>query len=196
MQEQQKGDAYKMYRLIRKGVNKVCSALATVAMVAIFVIMFVLVIDIILRFATENMAILGTYEMTEMAMVIIIFLSLAVTQIEKEHVSVVMAIERFPWRVRTFIQGVISAFTTVLCFYTLYAGVLQVQSVQQSGVTTGVLFIPHVPFTVVMTIGLGALMVVFILDTIDYFVAGIKNVKPEEELRKQQEKALLAESKI
>ncbi len=44
--------------------------------------------------------------------------------------------------------------------------------------------------------GLGALMVVFILDTIDYFVAGIKNVKPEEELRKQQEKALLAESKI
>jgi hypothetical protein len=61
---------------------------------------------------------------------------------------------------------------------TIYAGALQTMSTKASGLTTGVLFIPHYPFAMIMTVGLAALMLIFLFDTIDYFVKGIKNLRP------------------
>ena len=165
---------------IEKGVGAFCKAIAQVSMWASFGIVFVLAADIVLRLVTVDKSILGTYEITEMAMIAIIYLALAVTQFEKENIHVVMLIERFPWRVKTFIEGGVSAFATVVCAIFFYASFLQTQTVITNKLTTQVLFIPHYPFTIIMTIGFGALAVVIALETINYFIAAIKNIKPEE----------------
>ena len=165
--------------ILRNSVGKVCRGIAFVAMWAIFGITLVLVVDIVLRNTTENMAVLGTYELTEVVMVIIIFLGLAVTQFEKDNIQIKMLIEKFPWRVRTYINAVISALTTLLCIIVFNAGLLQVKTTITTKVTTAVLYLPFTPFVVVMTIGLMALAIVLALDTIEYFVKAIKNLNPD-----------------
>ena len=163
---------------IDKIVGKISKGLAQISMWAIFTITFILVVDIVLRFTTETMSILGTYELTELFMIVIIYLSLAVTQYDKDHIHVVMLIEKFPWRLRTFIETVIFAFTAYLCYMLFYAAALQAQTVGARGMTTQVLFIPQLPFVILMAIGLFVLAVVFTLDTVKYAIMAITNKKP------------------
>jgi len=177
-----------------KVVDKISRGAAQASMWSIFGIMFVLMTDIILRFVTENLALLGTYEMTELAMVIIVFMGLSVTQLDKDHIRVVMLIERFPWRLRTFIEAVIFAFTTYLCFMLFYAGILQTQNVLRTKLTTQVLFIPHWPFMIIMTVGLGVLTATLALDSIKYFIMAIKNEKPENPMEKSEVQKVLEET--
>ena len=168
-----------VYEKIREAATKVCKGIAVVAMAVIIIIMLVLVIDIVLRFSTENKAIRGTYELTEMAMIVIIFLSLAITQIEKEHIHVSMFIDRLPYRAKTFINAAVSAFTTVLSAIVFYASLLLATGHQTSGITTAVLYVPLYPFSFIMSIGLLSLTVVLLLDTVDYLIKGVKNIAPE-----------------
>lgn len=166
---------------IRNSAIKICKGIAVIAMAAIFLIMVVLVIDIILRLSTKSMAVRGTYELTEMAMVVIIFLSLAITQIEKEHVHVSMFIDKFQYRVKTFIYAVISTLSTAMSAITFYASTLLASGHQASGITTAVLYIPLSPFSWIMSLGLLSLTVVLLFDTVDYWIKGIKNISSEQE---------------
>ncbi len=170
------------FNKIRSLIKKFSNITSVIAMVVIFAIMFVLVIDIILRLTTKELAVLGTYELTEMAMVVIIFLSLAITQIEKEHVHVTMFIDMLPNRIKTFINAIISAFTTVLCGITLYTCILQAIGETASGITTAVLYLPTGPFCWIMALGMFSLTLVLLFDTIDYFIKAIGNIPPEKKV--------------
>ena len=181
--------------VVEKIIKKITFAIAQVSMWAILAITFVLVADIILRFSTESSALLGTYEMTELAMIIIIYLGLAVTQVEKDHIRIRMLIDRFPWRVKGVIESVVFAFTAYLCFMLFYAALLQSQTVIKTGLTTQVLFIPHWPFLIIMTVGLGVLGIVFVLDTIQSVIRVILNQKPEGEFEKSEADKVLEETK-
>ena len=153
-----------------------------VAMVAIFVIMVIVVADIVLRLVTKEIAIKGTYELSEMFMVIIIFLSLAVTQIEKEHIRVTLLVDRLPKRAKTFENAGVSLAMTVLSAITFYAGMLLIIEDFKSGIYTAVLYIPLYPFACIMTVGLLTLTIALGLDTIDYFIKGARKIPSEQEL--------------
>ena len=157
-----------------------------VAMVAIFVIMVIVFADIILRFVTKEMAIRGTYELSEMFMVIIIFLSLAITQIEKEHIRVTLLVDRLPKRAKTFENAGVSLAMTVLSAITFYAGILLILEDFRSGIYTAVLYIPLFPFACIMTIGLLTLTIALGLDTIDYFIKGVKKIPSEQEIAPEE----------
>ena len=159
-----------------------------VAMVAIFVIMVIVFADIILRFVTKEMAIKGTYELSEIFMVIIIFLSLAITQIEKEHIRVTLLIDRLPKRAKTFENAGVSLAMTVLSAITFYAGVLLIMDDFRSGIYTAVLYIPLYPFACIMTVGLFTLTIALGLDTIDYFIKGVKKIPSEQEIVPEEKK--------
>jgi len=180
--------------LFEKIVGKMSRGIAQASMWAIFAITFVLITDIILRFATESSALIGTYEMTEMAMIIIIYLALSVTQLDKDHIRVMMLIEKFPWRFRTFLDAGIFGFTAYLCYMLFYAGFLQSQTVIKSGLTTQVLYIPHWPFLIIMTVGLGVLALVFTLDAVKTVIMGIKNERPPDKTMKSEAEKVIEES--
>jgi len=181
--------------VLEKIVDKMSRAISQVSMWAILVITFILVIDIILRFSTESTSIKGTYEMTEMAMLIIIYLGLAVTQVDKDHIRVVMLIEKLPWRGRAVVEAVIFAFTAYLCFTLFYAGVLKLQEVISRGITTQVLYIPHWPFATCMMVGLGALSVVFAFDAVQAIIKSVKNEKPVNGMEKSEAEKVLEETR-
>ena len=181
--------------VFEKIVGKVSKGIAQASMWAIFAIMFVLVIDILIRFFSESSALLGTYEMTEMAMIIIIYMGLSVTQFDKDHIQVVMLIEKLPWRARTFIESAVFAFTAYLCYTLFAAALLQTQTVIRTGLTTQVLYIPHWPFFVLMAVGLGVLAIVFTLDTVQYLIRAIKNEKPTAPIVKTEAEKVIEETR-
>ena len=174
------------YEKFRPAVRKACNVIAMVAMVSVFGIMCVLVVDIILRSTTESMAVRGTYELTEMTMIIIIFLGMAVTQMEKEHIHVEMLVEKFPFRLKSYISAIVSVFTTGLAFITFYACVQQALSNAASGISTAVLFIPLYPFAWIMATGMAVLTAILVLDTIDAFIQAITKKTPVKEIVQEE----------
>lgn len=70
---------------------------------AIFAVMCLVVMNVILRY-TLNAPIAGTLELTESALPIIIFFSLAFTQYEGGHIRVVLLTQHFSPKIRRFIR--------------------------------------------------------------------------------------------
>jgi len=148
-------------------------------MAAIFVIMLIVVADIILRFLTAEMAIRGTYELSELFMILIIYLTLAVTQAEKEHVRVTLLIDKLPFRIRAFEDAAVSGFTVFMLTLLTCAAIIYAMENFRSGRTTAVLFLPIYPFAFIMALGMATFTVILALDTIDFVIKGIENKRPE-----------------
>lgn len=168
-----------VYNGFKTVITKICKATSVLSMIVVFLISFVLVVDIILRLTTEKLAVTGSYELTEMSMIIIVFLGIAITQVDKDHVRVTMFIEFLPYRVRMIINTLTYAFTTVLCAIIFYASVLQAIGETKSGITTAVLYIPIGPFAWVMMAGMLLLTLVLLIDTIDSLISAIENKPPQ-----------------
>lgn len=151
-----------------------------IAMIVAFLTMLVLVADIVLRLVTDTLAVTGSYEITEMAMVIIVFLGFAITQLEGDHVRVTMVVDRLRPRARAWMNAFGTLFGAVLSAIVFYAAIKQALGDSTSGITTAVLFIPVAPFAWIMALGLLLLTLALLLDAVDHVVAAIQN-KPEAE---------------
>ena len=95
--------------------KKIHSALSTftryiswAGLAATFFLMVVTTIDVILRKLPINASITGSYDMTEMGMVVIVFFGIAYFQSEHGHVRVEMFVEKFPYTVRCIVEGVVN----------------------------------------------------------------------------------------
>ncbi|MDR1572633.1 MAG: TRAP transporter small permease [Clostridiales Family XIII bacterium] len=166
------------YNRVRSVIERFCKGISMASMAIILAVTFMIAIDVALRFLTEDKAILGTYELTEVAMVAIIFLSMAITQIEKGHIRVEMFVEILPPRVKSFINALISLITTAVAGIVFYTSVLAAIEGGTSGKSTSVLHVPIFPFTWIMALGMLALTIVLLLDAIDCFVKAIKGPGP------------------
>ena len=98
------------YKTVSGAIRTISRLASIIAMVVAFATMIVLVVDIILRLVTDSLAITGSYELTEMAMVVIVFLGFAITQVEGEHVRVTMIVDRLPRRMQGYATGFGSLF--------------------------------------------------------------------------------------
>ncbi len=165
------------FKKVYKFFSKICSALSYVSMAVTFMIMLLLMVDIILRYFFSS-GLLGSLELIEMGMTIIIFCGFAYTQVERGHVNVDILINRIHnRRVRAFIDGFVYFFTAVISFALLYASFMKVS---KEGATTGVLLIPLVPFEIIMGIGYIMLTIIFLLDSIREFLRCFGKEEPEE----------------
>jgi len=173
-------------RIYTSIVGRICRALTSISMWAVFLMMMILVVDIIIRYFTAAVSLMGTYEMTEMIMLFVIYLALAGAQYAKGHIRITMLLEAIPWRARTFIEAAIAIITGIICFIVCNAGWTLSMTNYTKGLTTAVLFIPYWPFNIVLTIGLGALTLVFAMDAIDFIYRGIKKIKSKAEIEAEE----------
>lgn len=151
---------------ITEGVNY----LAMVCLVFVVVIIFV---DVVIRLVTSK-SILGTYEMTEEAMIVIIYCAVARTQMKKGHVHVTILTEKLPRLPSQLLQLVMSAFSVVVGAVLTSATFQQGLTFMRDGTYTAVLKIPTFPFAFIMSFGLALFTVALIIDTADYIV-GLAN---------------------
>lgn len=155
-----------------KKVTAVVSGLSGIlnyaSMCVIFLIAAVMFIDISLRL-TVKISLLGTYEITEMGMIVVIFGAMAHTQFLKGHVHVKMLVEKFPDEVQRITEGLLLLLTAVVCAFVAYSGFTQASVYYAKKATTAVLKIPYYPFAYFMAVSLALLTVMFLLDALKKF---------------------------
>jgi TRAP-type C4-dicarboxylate transport system permease small subunit len=124
--------------------------------------MVLTIADVVLR-KTISRSILGTVELSEFMMVILVFFGLAQTEITNGHVKVDLVMRRFGDRV----QGVVDAITQFICFLLFgaatWATLVYSSAMRASKEVTQDLWIPKYPFIYVVAVGWALLgLVLFI----------------------------------
>ena len=157
---------------VQNVIKKICKGFSYFSMAATFFVMMLMVIDIIL--SLFSIRVLGNYELTEMAMTIIIFLGLAYTQTENGHVRVTMFVDLLPKRFAMFLNSFITLVTAGFCALMTYCAFIQSGTYSYSGTSTAVLHVPYSPFSYVMFIGFLLLTIAIVLNAITFFIDGIK----------------------
>ena len=128
-----------------KAVDKISGFLNWISIVAVYVLMFFMVVDIVLRYVFSS-PIAGDYELIELALVLIVFFAIPHTQTVHGHVAVDILTIRLSRRMKD-VCGLIGwlAGTVMLAIIT-YANYRQIFKVRGNELTTGILRIPVWPF--------------------------------------------------
>ena len=94
------------------------------SMVFCFLLMLYIVLDVILRFIDRPL--LGTSEMVQLIMVIIVFSGIAYTDVQRGHVAVDVVVERFSKRTQAIIDCVVYAISLLYIVIVVWQSSLQV----------------------------------------------------------------------
>jgi TRAP-type C4-dicarboxylate transport system permease small subunit len=137
--------------------------LSYVAAGALGLLMFLTVADIVGRYVFSR-PVPGTFELTEMSMVFIVFLALGLAQHDNEHISLDLAYNYFSSRLKRFIDYfadlinlvVVAAVTWQLFEYSM--------RMAEGNYTTAVLKLPIHPFVLVAVAGTFAYVLAIIAD--------------------------------
>lgn len=144
--------------------------MSRIASVILFLMMLLTIADVFLR-KVFSKSILGTVELTEFMLAILIFFSLAQTEIMNGHVKVDLVVGRFSERA----QGFVDMITQFICF--ILSGLITWSTLIYSGKMRAVgevsqdLWIPIYPFIYVVAAGCAILSFTLL---IKFFMALIR----------------------
>ncbi|HEX2987788.1 MAG TPA: TRAP transporter small permease [Chloroflexota bacterium] len=163
------------------------AGMSTVGAVALLIMMFWVVADVLLRFLFDR-PLLGSYEIVEYMMVAFVFMSFAYAQFCKAHISVPVVVERLGPRARAVLDIITGIITLLVTAVMVWGALKQTQDMWAAHMTSAVLFIPKWPFQLITGIGLLAFCVAKLVDVLMdlYQISAGKVVVPEssaEELR-------------
>jgi len=153
-----------------KWAHPISRMMSRIASVILFLMMLLTIADVFLR-KVFSKSILGTVELTEFMLVILIFFSLAQTEIMNGHVKVDLVVGRFSERA----QGFVDMITQFICF--LLSGLITWSTLIYSGKMRAVgevsqdLWIPIYPFIYVVAAGCAILSFTLL---IKFFMALIR----------------------
>lgn len=123
----------------------------------LFVLMFLTVGDVIGRYLAGKIPgfspIPGTFELTEFALVVVVFAAIGYTQVCGEHISIDVLTSHFPKRVQAILNSImyllcIGGFALIAWQSLVYAGRL----IEGHNIS-GTLSIPVYPFLIIVAIG-------------------------------------------
>jgi TRAP-type C4-dicarboxylate transport system permease small subunit len=134
-------------------------------MITVFAMMALMVLDVCVRFVTGK-PILGTFEIVEVLMVVIVFMSLANTQIKKGHINLDMFITSMPKKISGILYIVIYALAVVMSAIMVRASFREMLGVYHSHKTTATLQFSVFPFHIILFVGVVFLFLVFIVDMV------------------------------
>jgi len=130
--------------------------------VFLFIMMLMTMADVLLR-KFSNLSILGTVELTELMMIIVVFSSLAECQVGDGHIKVDLVLKRFSPKV----QSIFDVFTQFVCFALFSMMSLAIwqhaNRMKEWGEVTIDLALPLYPFIYVAVIGCALLAFVLLI---------------------------------
>jgi len=129
--------------------------------------------DVVLRYVF-NHAVTGSKEYSEMVMVVLVFFSLAYTQLEKSHLSVDIITSHLSPKPAIMV----SVATYALCIgavgVLIWQSIINVLSFINLGTQTATLAIPLFPFAVIISVGCALFLVVFLRDLLNAIIEGLR----------------------
>ncbi len=152
-------------RLVQKFLYPIPKVMSRIGSFFLFLMMFLTIADVFLR-KVFSKSILGTVEITEFMMVILVFFGLAQAEVVNDNVRVDIITNRFSDRSRQIIE-VITQFCCFILFVlmTWYAFDYAVGKIG-SGEVSQDLWIPMYPFVFVVALGFAALTIVLFFKSI------------------------------
>lgn len=131
--------------------DKVVIFFAIIASIALTIMMLITAFDVILRIF--NTSIIGSFEVVEFLMGIVVPLSLAYCEKKREHVCVDLIVQYFPKKSRPWFDLITSIVTMLFFWLVAYECFIYIFGVYEDQLTSSVLLWPVWPFTIPCTIG-------------------------------------------
>ena len=162
----------------RNGFGKVVNAISYISMLACFVSVFVVAIDIILRKISSvtalTMSITGSSEISTMLLIVMVAFAIPAFQVKKGHIWVSMLVDKFPKRFQSFWLGGVHVIETVIVGGFVYGGYQKVVTLLKNHATTDILKLPHWIFALCLLVGFIELFVLLLMDSIQLFADGTR----------------------
>ncbi|MEL7564357.1 MAG: TRAP transporter small permease [Dehalobacterium sp.] len=164
---------FKIAASIKSFVYLVSRFLNYIAMGILMLMMLLIIADIFMR-NVLNSPILGSFELVEYMMAVVIFFFFPNGQVRKGNISVDMFINKMPDRVRSFFLSINYLICTVI-FFLMSKKTMEetIESFTRADLSA-TLSIPHWPFVLAATIGMFMLTLVLLIDFISYLNQFIK----------------------
>ena len=148
-----------------RGLFRVTALVDRISWFILFFLMLMTTVQVILRKFTSH-AILGTVEMTELAMAFIVFCSLAECQVHEGHIKVDLVLSRSSKRMQAFFDVFTQAACCGVFSFMTWALFTQADVLKRSGEVTMDLGIPLYPFVYVAAFGCVLLALVLLAKAI------------------------------
>ena len=145
--------------------NKVCYYLCYVSMLIVAVMMVLMFVDSMLGLFA-NTRIMGSYELVQVMLSVLVFSSWAYTQTVHGHINVVMFIRLMPQKLRFFCYGLTSILSTLTMIFATYGVWKMIQDKISNREATATLMIPYWPFYIFELLAFGLLAIMLLCDAI------------------------------
>ena len=145
-------------RLIRAGVGAaraiaaISQIMNIISMAVLGLITLITVVDVIGR-AVFNKPLLGSFEITEFSMAVMVFLSIAWCAVQKGHIQVTILTDKLKTRPKILLSIVTHFISLGIVSIIVWQCILEAIYVSGSGKLSTILNIPVVPFYWIMAIG-------------------------------------------
>jgi TRAP-type transport system small permease protein len=136
--------------------DPLCKGMSYVASVAQFALMFLTVADILMR-RFLNQSILGTVELTELMMVVIVFFTLAFSEMKDAHIKVDIFASKLKPPTRVLLDVITQLLASLLFAFMTVSVLMHAFSMQRTGEVTQDLWIPKYPFLYLTAVGCAVL---------------------------------------
>jgi len=162
-----------MIKKIDNVVKKVTGVLGVVSTALLVCVIVLIAIDVTARkFFASSVS--GAYELTERALMCLVFAGMSYTESRKGHISVTMLIGSFGRTVKFLVFGIMNLLASAAAAYLAYAAYAQYGVSLRSGTVTTVLMIPMYPFYLFEAICVAIFAAAILWSAIMSFIA-IKN---------------------
>ena len=138
--------------------NPLCKGLGAIASVTVFALMGLTVADILMR-KFLNQSILGTVELTELMMVVIVFFTLGYSEMKDAHIKVDIFTSTLKTSTRTLLDIITQLLASLLFAFMTVSVLRHALSMQRTGEVTQDLWIPKYPFLYLTALGCAVLSV-------------------------------------
>jgi len=135
-------------------------ALGAVALVAMMVLIVTSVI-----FRRAGQVVPGTYELSELLIVVTVAFALGYAALEKSHIVVKIVVARFPQRAQAILEAVMSFISLVTWAALAWAGFI-ILSKRWLGEESEMLSVPFLPFRLIFLFGLILFCSVYLINLI------------------------------
>ncbi|MFC1823087.1 TRAP transporter small permease [Thermodesulfobacteriota bacterium] len=158
---------------LEKAIFPISRFLLLIGQFVLVLMVMLTVVDVFLRYVL-NRPILGSYELTEFMMAILVFSSVGYALVVKGHVVVDLVFSRLPKKAQNSVECVTSFIAFVLFSIVTWRNVLHSWTAWQRNDVTAELFIPLSPFMLFTAFGIGVLALILFVHFIQSLARAIK----------------------
>ena len=162
------------FDLFGNGLARVCLITKGIGAVFLVAMMLITFFDVLLR-NVMSLPITGTYELTELFMILIVYLGVAHAQLSKAHISVDLFMSLVPRRGQAAIDTCTSFLSMGIFMLITWRSFDRFQYLLKNETESDMLSLPLAYFQMVIVIGCGLLSLALLKDVIYHFTRMIRN---------------------